>query len=367
MEKDRAPKENKLIVVAVAVEIAVNGGHIEAAEVFLRLQFIGVGEGNRVEIEILDARVLVALVALVGRDVIGLPADFVTGDAVGLVHAEDGPILNIDGIVAVAGVEAVSGRVVILHAQRQNTGDSGRRDIDHGNRVVFLKGRDRRHAVGGNGDKFRLHVLGHGFSLEDPHSERSKGVFLTIEGREVGRRDRGAAHPGRNVNDADGSVGIDVVIEVPLIGHQDFLAIGRERQHIGLRSHLDAVLKIAIRVEKQHVSGVGFGVRRHGDRDDAVVDGDTGRRETVERRRKVQGEKLCRVRRIGDAHHIDGFVEPVGDEQPLRRRIVGNDFGGPFVENAGAIACDWIELNTHGLDPLGDGYRPRRRRRGSAE
>ena len=52
--------------------------------------------------------VVVAAVALVGGDQVGVAVDLEAGHAVGLVHAEDGPVTDVDGIVLVAGIEAIA-------------------------------------------------------------------------------------------------------------------------------------------------------------------------------------------------------------------------------------------------------------------
>src|SRR5690606_28833773 len=86
--------------------------------------------------------VVVPRVTLVGRDEVCLPADLERRNRIGLIHAQHGPVANVDCVVAIARVKSVIATVVVLVAERQDRRDDGwvRRQVDDGQRVVFLQG-----------------------------------------------------------------------------------------------------------------------------------------------------------------------------------------------------------------------------------
>ena len=74
---------------------------------------------------------------------------------------------------------------VILVAQRRDRGDRCRGDIDCREGIVLLKRDIRRHAIGRDGDVFRLKVLRHrGIRSKNPHAGRPQRVDLAVECRE---------------------------------------------------------------------------------------------------------------------------------------------------------------------------------------
>ena len=123
IEKERALKGVELVEVAVTIRVAVGRGHGEATELGTRLQSRCIREGDGVEPQGADPRflgeaVVVPRVALVGGDQVGLPADPVGGDGVGLVEPAHRPGQDVDARpVAVARVETVSHEQVILEAE----------------------------------------------------------------------------------------------------------------------------------------------------------------------------------------------------------------------------------------------------------
>ena len=109
------------------------------------------GEHRRIEGQGADAHLLgksgvVASIAFVGGDEVGLSARGVGGDAVRLVHAKHRPVANVDGIVAVGGVDTVTREAMILVAQRHHVSHRGAIDR-HDRKGIVLLQRDRGHAV----------------------------------------------------------------------------------------------------------------------------------------------------------------------------------------------------------------------------
>src|SRR5690606_5305072 len=100
-------------------------------------------------------------VTFVGGDQIGAAVGAVGVDGVGQVqtdHAAEGA--DIDFTVLVAGVDAVAFDAQILLTQGQDVGDRGAGDVHFGQGIVFLQGHPGSAAVIGDGDVFRLQVLG---------------------------------------------------------------------------------------------------------------------------------------------------------------------------------------------------------------
>ena len=99
-------------------------------------------------------------IALIGGDQVSAACYVVGINSVRLIHSQyAGPSANIDGIVLVAGIDAVTRAAMIFVAQRKNVGNGSAGDIHFGQGVVFLQTDPRGAAVSGNSYVLRLDVL----------------------------------------------------------------------------------------------------------------------------------------------------------------------------------------------------------------
>jgi hypothetical protein len=190
---------------------------------------------------------IAACIPLVGGDEIGLAVHRVGGDRVRLVHAEqrDSPRADVhEGrtgrTVAVADVEAVAGKRMMLEAERHDLLHGGGGDVDDGKGVVLLQRHPGRLLVIVDGDEFRLQVLRHArVRPEDPHAGGTQALGLAVECDEACLGDDRRIDV-RDVDDAHRALGVLQVVAawLALVRHQHVAAGLRERQHVGQCAHL---------------------------------------------------------------------------------------------------------------------------------
>jgi hypothetical protein len=252
--------------------------------------------------------------------------------------------------VTVADVQFVARLQVILEPEAAQRGELARIDVQHRDGIVFLQRHPGRLPVLRDGDVLGFEVLrDRGAGAEDPDGRIQDGVveFIECRGAHVGRRQ--LRDVVRQVDDADRTLGVDVVgiVRLALVGDQHALAVRGEHQHVGQRADLDCYGKchgrirvIARGIEKDHLagSGLGNGLDRRGG--EPLEDGDA-----VHGPAQVNAEEL--VGRFGVQHvqHIDLAALGIDHEQALGFRIVRDDLGGGFFENPGRIRADRFDAD----------------------
>ena len=358
-------------VPSVGVVVAHGAGHGQASEVGILLQPRGIGEGLGVEGQVADTGGFVeagvaAGVALVGRDEVALAvAGDEHADGVRLVQTKDRPVADVDGVVAVAGVEAVVGQGMVLVSEGDQFGDGGCVQVDHGEGVVFLE-----HDIGGGGvgadrDVLGFEVLGDG----GPRSEDADvGVDRrVVEAAEVGGADMAWAEFGRvggDLDDADRTFRIDriVVRGLALVGGEDAAAVGREADHVRERADLGPGEQFSGGVEQDHASGIGADLGADGGGDEVVVDRD--RVDPPSEGFHVDGADAAHADGIIEGEDLDGVVGPVDDEESPGDRIVGDNLGrageecsepdgGDGFEGQGLCAAKRLGIRGSGLGGWG--------------
>ena len=252
-------------------------------------------------------------IPLIGGHHVGHAIDRVGGDSIGHVDAIDGPVTNIDDVVAVADIQLVARIPVILEAQGPNVGEGARREVHLDDGVVFLQGDIGRRAIVANGHIFRLKGCGDvSTGARDPDA-REIGSHKAIEGH---GGHVGCGHGGRpsgNIDDTDGPSRIDRVIaaRLPLIGHHHRVAIGRNRHGVGQRAHFDRGEEGAVgRLIESDVAVIGFGLGGNGH-----SHGVAG----AMNRDAVDGAKICGRNAVDGRSDVSGDIK-FFDEGGGRRR-----------------------------------------------
>ena len=293
-----------------------------------------------------------ARVTFVGGDEVGLAADRVGRDAVGLVHAaQAGPGLDVGLQVGVGHVQLITGHAVVFVAQCDHIRHLGGGDVDLGHGIVFLQGDPGRLAVGGHGDVLGLEVLGgRGTGAKDAYSLGAQGRFLAVEGGKGGGAGNWFGGVG-HVDHTDRAFGVDLVVVagLTLVGHQHGAAVGGEGHHVGQSAHHHAAQQRQVAgLVQRHAAVVGFDRGLDGHCDDAVVYGyavDLGARQHGG---GVDAADMHRVCRVGQVEHVHGAQLGIHHEGTFGCGIEGGDFCGAFAEHAGAVAADLLQRQADG-------------------
>ncbi len=311
-----------------------------------------VGEDGRVQDELGHARLFeVPGVSFVGRHEHRFRPDRRCDDGVGLIHAEDGPGLNIDGTVLVAGVETVAHHAVVFVAERHDTHGFGR-EVHDRERVVLLEG-DVGRAVGRRGE-LRLQVFGNRWRRIVRCADDADAVR---NARESAERDRGDPER-RGVNEADGAFRIDAVVRLAFVGDDEGAAVGRKGDPVGQRADLHDincgcgdVCEIRCEVDEHDHAEVGLRIGLDGHGEQIARGGHAVRSPRGEGRGSVglregvdvdRGEERRRGRRV-EIQHVDGAGIGVDEEDAVPCGIEGGDFGRPFVEDVGFVGAKKAE------------------------
>ena len=342
-----AAKGDEPVLVAVAVGVAGRRADFEPAEPGVGLERGGVRERRRVEREALDpGLVAVAGVALVGRGDVDRPADLERRHGVGLAGAEHGDRPDVDAGVAVGRVDPVAGRAVVLEPEPVDARERPRGEVDDGERVGLLDRDVGRRAE--HGDVLGLEVLGHagrGGVEEDAAVELAVAAAARVE---VGEPDRGhrrlaevvGPEAGREVDHRDRPLGVHAAVRLALVGDDDVAAVVGEREPVGERADGDGAEEGAGGGDVEPdlaVVGLGLGLDGHGD--DPVGDGDAVGAAAREADR--EGERGGG--RVREVERLDLAGVGVDEEGPLGARVVGDDLGGPLVEETGLVGAQHLE------------------------
>ena len=334
--------------VAVVVGITAEAGGVrygEPSKPGVCLERGGIREGGGIEREagnpggLVGVEEVVAIIAFVGDQVVGVPADLIGSRLVRHVEAEDGVAAGELGFgrvgrtVAVAEVREQGAE--ILFTQRLDRGEGGGGDVENGHGVGFLEDDERLGAGRGDGDVFRFEVGRRLAAVEDSHAGRLErgDLWCGVVGEEVGGGDRGGGEAAGHVDDADGAErgvvgdggqrGVRGAVE----GGRDF-AFVRGQDFRAVRGEGDVVRQGADGGGAEHraIGGVqednGAGIRLvgggPGDGDLAIVNrhaGHVGDRQIVGSRGEVQGGHDRRRGRVGEIDDLESGAR--GHEQTL--------------------------------------------------
>ena len=339
---------NQLIDQTVAVGVAVDSRDFQPAKLLVR----GQRQQRRIEQavfgEIADARILVARVAFVRRDVVKLPVTgLVGGHGVGHEEALHRLGLDVDGAVAVAGVQTVAWLAVVLGAQRMQVDQLLGLDVDHGDRISFLQRHEGRGAVRRDRNVLRLDVARGLLAGEDAQTQVAQRVFAEeVQDLEADRVDLAGIRTCRKVDDADRAARVDALIRFAFVGHEKLRAVRREGQHVRQRTDLvgrnlgQRRVPAAVRADAQQGNrprichrvgfhGYGHEITEHGDRIDTRAEG-------LQAERRLKTGSACSV----EPEDIEAVRLGVGDKEALSQRVVRDALRCTFVENPGGIGTN---------------------------
>ncbi len=274
-----------------------------------------------------------------------------------MVHAEYArPGVDVDGVVGVTDVQTIACGAVILVAQRQDIGDSGRGDVDLGQRIVLLQRYPGSAAVAGDGNVFRLQILlDAGIRAVDPHAGAAQRIGLGVEGTESGGANLNQL-TFRDAQNADRAHRVDLIVGARLafVGGQHILAIRGKGDHVRLGPDLLIAKHFqAGGVEQGDPAVVGFGGCFDGHGQIATLVGNTVDHGAFGDGFDCQLLQQHRVGRVGSVEHIDGTLLRIDDEDALVDRIEGRNFSGAGAEDVGTVAAEIIQRDAVGCDHLG--------------
>ncbi len=339
------PKREQLVVVAVAVGIAVLRGHVEPAQLGIRLKR-GIGKRGRIEDQAAHAGGFkTAGVAFIGHHEKRVRSIVVGGHSVRLVHSEHRPCRDVIGAVGIAGIQSAASHGVILEAEARELRDCGALDIHDSERVVLLQGDPGGFGIVRHGDVLRLQVLGHsrtgGIARPGPDDADRRIEGRVVESREAGRGDIrvGQIHcADRHVDDANRSFRIDAAARFALVGDQQPPAVRREGDHVGERAHSHRAERTAGGVEELNGARIGDDRVLHRHRHHAVADGHTIR--IAAERDAADRSWRSGIRQVEDDDRVGGKVRA---EKPPGRRIVRADLRRAVIEDAGRVCPNRLE------------------------
>ena len=267
--------------------------------------------------------VVLARIALVGGHQVGLAVDLELGDRVRHVHAEHvAPWPDVDGAIAVAGVQPLADDAMVLDAERGHVRHRQRAQVEGCHGIVLLQADPRGVAIVADRDVLRLEVLRHaGTRPEDADARRHRD---TAEADRVHFR---TSSDRPHFDDADRTfrigTAVAIAVRLALVGHQQTIAAAGEHHHVRIRTDHDRSLDLAGRRQQHHGAGIGALRRgeRHGD-DVAVGYVHTVGTRTVGRERDAANQP--RRRRVCDVDDVERDVVGVGDihlRAPQRDRL----------------------------------------------
>ncbi len=166
------------------------------------------------------------------------------GNGIRLIHPKKVGICgDVYRVVLIACIKAISRQTLILETKRQDTCDPPGRDIKNGDGIVFLQRDPGPFGILGNGNIFRLQVLGdRGAGAKDPDPCRLELIGPTVKGTKSCCCDSGDCNTRGNIDDAHRAFRINSVgiIRLTLVGYQHLCPIRRKGEHVRQGSHCNA-------------------------------------------------------------------------------------------------------------------------------
>ena len=256
---------------------------------------------------------------------------------------------DVDPPIAIAGVESVARRAVILEAERPDVGHLGGGEIDDRHRIGFLQGGVGDGAVDRDvlgleiaADRAVFAVRGR---AEDPHFGGEGLRAIALEGVEIGGAHRGLRGRCEDLgegDDADRAFRIDQEVGggFALVRDDRGEAVGRDGHHVGQSAHDDTAEHCGGGVggggvEEDERAGIGLHRSLECDHTEPVAADGDGIRNTGCGDRELPVDR-CRVAGI---EHIDGTGLGVDHEEPIAVRL--HDLGRRGVEYPGLVAAQW--------------------------
>ena len=291
-------------------------------------------------------------IAFVGSHQISLAAGLIGCNGIRQIHAQHArPGADIRLQVCVRCIDALACNAVVLVAERHHIQHLGGVHIDDGQGIVLLQRGPGGLAVRRKRDVLGLEIAGGiGIRTKDANALLAQLALAPIERTEVRRAHDRSLHIV-DVNDADGAfrIGLVVIARLALVGREHAAAIGREGQHVGLRTHFHMAQqgKVCSLIEGDAAVG-SLGLCLDGNGNNTPVNGHTVDFRASQNRFGGQFTHPHRLGGICQIQHINLARLRIDHEGALGRSVKSRDLGSTLAEHSCFVTADFLQREGNG-------------------